>query len=145
MKVTLKYKKAEKRLAKLEDKVAQEGEMTVTELGKLGQNYARAIAYYDTGFTYKSIRRRTIKRVRASRAEIFIEPHIRPVDGVHRRTPGRHPAFNLVRWSHTSPLAQHHFRFSRGDPQFMFSTQRYLQNISGNVARGRFRKIIARI
>ena len=130
-------KKALKRLNNLEKEITAKGQMTVTELSSVGKNFAKAIVYYDTGFTYKSIKRRVVPRATGSSAIIYIEPLMRPVDGVLRRTPGNYPSFSLVRWSHTSPKARDHFRRG-GDPMFMYTTNEYLGSIKGNTARRNF-------
>lgn len=139
LKASINTKNARKRLSRLEDEIIEKGSMTVTELGKMGQNYAKSIVYYDTGFTFKSIKRRTKRRASGSEATIFIDPYIRPVDGVHRRSHGKYSNFSLVRWSHTSPAAKGHIK--SGDPEFMYTTREYLESIKGRTARGQFKSI----
>lgn len=137
--ITVRAGKALRKMRLLKQEIREKASLTVKDLGKAGKHTAKALTPVDTGFTYKSIRRRTLRRASGDRAEIFIEPAIRPVDGVHRRSTGQYPNFNLVRWMHTSPRARNHI--TSGDPKFMYTTRNYLNSIKGRVARGRFKTI----
>ncbi len=139
-KTTINARKAIRKLQRYEQAIIEKGTATVSDLGLLGKNFAKNIVPYDTGFTYKSIRKKTIRRVEPE-SKIFNEPSIRPNDVVHRGKPrqGGIVNFNLVRWMHTSPKARSHIK--SGDPQFMYTTREYLNGIKGDVARGRFKTI----
>ena len=137
--ITVRVGKALRKLRALEKEIEHKSALTVQDLGKAGKQTAKALTPVDTGFTYKSIKRRTVRRASGDRAEIFIEPAIRPVDGVHRKSVGQYPNFNLVRWMHVSPRARSHI--TSGDPKFMYTTRNYLNQIKGKVARGRFKTI----
>lgn len=130
---------ANKRIEKIENNAIESGNLAVRELGKLGQNFAKTIVYYDTGFTYKSIKRRTLKGPQGEYVKLFIDPYIRPVDGTHRHSAGNYSNFSLVRWSHTSPLASFHIK--SGDPQFMYTTRQYLESIKGEKVKGYFKTL----
>ena len=134
IKVTVDKKRAIKKLRNLDRQVAVQGEATVSDLGKIGKNYAKSRVYYDTGKTFRSIRRRTLKTSKGAQARIFVEPYLRE-DGHNRNMSN----FSLVRWSHTAARARAHFK--SGDPKFLYTTRNYLNKIKKGVARGKFKNI----
>lgn len=102
----------------------------IRRLLKEGFDYARMNVYIDTGQTRDAIRVFMELTPTGAVGTIFMYPYIRRDEYVRNRnvTP-----FSLVKWSHTSPLAQGHFK--TGDPQFMFSTRRYInQRAPGLIA-----------
>ncbi len=130
-----------KKLSELRQEIAKKGEATVQELSKLGKYYAQSHCYRDTGYTAKSIRRRSMITSSGPEARLFIDPGLkyRPNDGVHRGANSK-GNFDLVRWSHTSAKARNHFK--RPDSyRFMYKTREYLNSIKTGIAKGRFKTI----
>ena len=124
---------------RIEQETQRRGNQAIQKLGDMGKSFAKSIVYYDTGFTYKSIKKKTSKAASGDYVRIYIDPEERPIDGIHRRSAGQYPNFSLVRWSHTSPQAGDR-RWS-GDRMFMFTTREYLEDRKARVAEGSFNNI----
>jgi len=131
--------RAQARLVKFQKQIEKAGQQTVQDLVNIGKEQARVLVPKGkTGWLYKSIRGKVLGGPNP-RGQIFLDPKILPVDGVHRYSEGKYPQFNLSRWMHTSPRAQHHFR--SGDSQFMYTTGRILNERKKKIAEGNYNKL----
>lgn len=125
--------KASKKLFRLERKMRTEGVAGAQEIGELGKFYARSIAPYYSGATFRNI---TLRRGDDESESVIFARNPVAGDG-HRRNIKN---FNLIRWMHTSPRAKSHIR--SGEPQFMYKTRDYLAKQAPLRMKTRFNKII---
>jgi hypothetical protein len=135
--VTVRVDAVQRRLSRLQKKFEEEGSLTVNEVGELGKSYAQSIAPRDTGIMVSMIK---WFRPQGDQPNGVIRA-LNPINSYPGEPKRRNIAdFNLVRWAHTSPNANRHFR--TGDRQFMYRTTSYLRQRAPNIARGRFDKAV---
>jgi len=117
-----------KKLRRIENKIIKQGYASANDLKELGKRAAQTLVPKGkTGWLFRSIKGRTKKEGADSTAQIFLEPTIVPVDGVHRYSKGNYPNFNLSRWMHTSPRAKTYVK--NGDHKFMYTTRKILEGM----------------
>jgi hypothetical protein len=110
-----------------------QAQSSVQELGELGKQYARARAPYYSGATFRNI---VLMRGKGKYEARILAKNPTANDGHSRRIAN----FNLVRWMHQSPKAEHHIK--SGDRQFMYSTRRYLSATGKARVTGSFKSVI---
>jgi lambda repressor-like predicted transcriptional regulator len=123
------------------------GRKTVKQLAEMGKSMAKAIAPHYSGRTAKMIIVRKKQTPEGVVAQIIAQNPTK--GGAHRYSEGQYRNFNLVRWMHqTKGVYQSHNPFGpkpkhirSGDPQFMFTTRRFLNKTKKGVATGQFRRI----
>lgn len=124
---------AKKKLLKLEKAYTQQGNRSVEMIGRMGKQFARSIAPFWSGKTFRNI---VLKRgVKGQDFEVMIMAQ-NPTRG--KVSPSLGP-FNLVRWMHTSRNAISHIK--SGNPRFMFMTRSYLRRVGVERVRAGFRRI----
>jgi len=129
------------RLAKAMKKIEEAGEATVQDMVTVGKEQARILVPKGrTGWLYRTIQGKVIKKGSGSEGIIFLKPAYLPNDGNHRRKYNgqnwKYVKFNLARWMHESPRARAHFK--KGDPQFLYTTKRILNAKKGSMTRNGF-------
>ena len=132
------------RLTKLKKRIETRGSATTSDLVSMGKETARILVPKGTtGWLYRTIQGKVIRKGVNSKGVIFLSPSIVPNDGVHRRRYNgqqwKYPSFNLARWMHESPRAL--ARVRSGDPRFMYKTEEVLRGKKGDVLRRNFRNI----
>ena len=127
--------KANARLRRYRADFEKTGKKTVEELGKIGKQFARTIAPYDSGATFRNI---VLRKGNSDHEAVVMAQNPTRGDG-HKRNIAN---FNLVRWMHTSPRAAAHIY--SGDEHFMYTTREYLRRIGGKAVTGRYRRVIIR-
>lgn len=153
LKVDVRTQLARARLRKFGKAVEKAGQQTVQDLVNIGKDKARELVPKgSTGWLYKQISGRVIPGPNP-KAQIFLKEQIVPDS--HRLFPntGQYPQFNLAKWMHETggkfktpnPLGtvgkQH---IKSGDPQFMYTTARYLNGRKKTIASGNFNQIKAK-
>lgn len=139
-----------RKLTKLKVEVLERGYKTVNKTTDLGKQYARSIAPYNSGRTANFIIKRLKKLPEGTVGTIQAQNPTR--GGSHRLLGlGRYGGnFNLVRWMHETggvfqspnPLQGNRpVHIKSGDPQFMYTTARYLQGRKVDIARKEFKNI----
>ena len=121
--------RARARLLKIKQEMKQESANAAHLIADKGKNYARTIAPYWHGDTFRNIR-----LLRPSGDEAIIQ--------ARNPTASRADGFNLVRWMHESPRARQHI--TSGDPHFMFTTRQMLSEEAPRIVEARFNKIVLR-
>lgn len=155
-KMTVNHRMAMARLAKAEKAIEKAGHQTVADLVKIGKEKARSLVPRgDTGWLAG-----TIKGEQTKGARPYAKIYLNPLSGAKRHLPnsGKYPGskFKLAEWMHAtkgrlqSPnkylLAVTKGRrghagdqlIRNGDPQFMFSTKKYLNSKKGTIAKNNF-------
>lgn len=128
--------RASKKVYRLEKRLKEEAALSVKELGELGKFYARSIAPYYSGKTFRNI---ILQRGKEGTQAVIMAKNPTANDGHVRRIAN----FNLVRWMHQSPRAMRHIQ--SGDPHFMYRTRDYLRKQVPTRVTARFNKIVAEI
>jgi hypothetical protein len=129
------FSKAYRKLTYLDKKLSEEGKISVQELGQMGKSYARSIAPYYSGKTF-----RNIVLHKGNNTEVLIQAKNPVANDGHQR---QIKNFNLVRWMHQSPLAAGHI--TSGDRKFMYKTGVYLRNVGPGRVTTRFNKVVSQI
>ena len=114
----------------LAEKYSDLAKTTPFDLAKTGAYYAKSIAPYFTGATMKSISYSTTK---GNEALLFVDTNILKSNGTNR---GRSQPVNYVVMMHRTKGAMGRGKhITSGDPTFMFTTRRYLQQKLGEKLR----------
>ena len=141
-KATVYTQRAQARLSKFQKGVEKAGKQTVQDLVNIGKAQAQVLVPKGkTGWLYKSIQGRVLGGQKPV-GMIYLQPKIVPVDGVHRRSKGNYPNFNLARWMHTSPRALSHFKRPEREVRFMDTTRDILNSRKKTVASNNFNRIV---
>lgn len=131
--VNVNTRRAQKKMRTLVKKSEQRGAKTVADLANLGKRFAKSIVPVFSGRTYRSIRKRVLRRKGGPEAKVYVYPTVLK-DGHNRQIQN----FELVRWMH-QPKNRGHFR--SGEPQFMYKTRDYLNKMKKKVAQGNYKNI----
>lgn len=132
---------AQARLAKFQKAIDKAGQATVQQLVNMGKEQARVLVPKGkTGWLYNTIQGQVLGGP-DPKGKIFLNPKIVPVDGVHRRSKGNYPNFNLARWMHTSSNASSHFRRPDREIRFMDTTRDILNQKKKGIATGNYKGI----
>ena len=136
--------KLKKKLSKLEAGFDAASTKSLNKLGELGKTYAKSIAPRDTGVIVRNIHFRTVD---GKRVTVFANDPFSVGSNGKKSIPypGQRPRkkkFNLVRWMHMSPSAEHHIK--TGDEKFMYSTFDYLRRLAPGIVESDFNQVILR-
>ena len=145
-----KIKIYDKNLLKKERKILRKavkaGDESVETLAELGKTQARYLAPQYTGDIKGHIRIIWGKDSQGKTAKISVEGF----KAERAFGPGKYQDFDLVRWMHsTNGIFQTNNPMGRagtkhiktGNPQFMYRTRGYLNNIKTKIAQSKFNKI----
>lgn len=146
-KATIESRKAFRKVSKTKFAAIRQGKKTVKRLAETGKQVARTIAPHYSGRTANLIIVRKKGLPNGEQARIIAQ---NPTKGtVNRASSGQYKNFNVVRWMHQTkgyfrspnPFSSGGRHIKSGDPQFMYTTRRFLNKIKKGVARGQFRNI----
>lgn len=145
--VSVNQRRAQKKFRDLASTFEKGSELGMTDVTQAGKLFARSIAPYDTGYTFRSIKKRTEKGKGQTIGRVFIDParKYRPIDGKHRWSEGSYAKFDLVLWMHrTKGRRRGRKHITSGDPQFMYTTTEYMRGIAVSTVRKRFDQLLMR-
>lgn len=142
-KVIVDVTKALRKLNRLEKDLEKEGALSAHDLGDMGKQYARSIAPYYSGDTFRNIvlkrGKTTTEAIVQAQNPTYSDGHKRGARSTKYFTRGR---FNLVKWMHESPRAQSHIH--SGKPKFMDAAYAYLMKKAPELFRERLDKLIVK-